>query len=345
MKSDMELIANKNASRAVSKLFSGEVPAKNSGCVNPWHGANRSLRDDMIADLHLWADLEELTDDKEILELADSCLLAGNARKEGRRWRGLAVAAGVLLCVLSVLWLSQGNIQPDDGNALRYVSRIGEVKTVSLSDGSEMSLNTGSEVLFVEGEAERTVILQRGEAFFDVARDVSRPFVVKSGDNAVTVLGTSFFVRKYPEKISISVVEGVVASHSVSEKALPDSPLVSGLSPNKNRQRQLRIPAGWAAEIESSTQKLISGKAVAQDEMQDWISGVLSFKREELYKIVKELNRYSAKKILIEDKSIVDLTTSAVIKIDSLNAALAGLELSLPIKVTHHFDKIAITKR
>lgn len=343
MRTDMDTVASRSAATAVSKLFSGEVPSESNGPDNPWESVNREFRDEAVSDLHLWADLEALAEDEEVLEFVDPKLLRGKPRRSAARWAGLAMAAGLVLSVFAVLWLvPAANRATDD--AARYVARIGEVKNVSLADGSQISINTGSEVLFVDGADQRTLLLQRGEIFVNVAKDESRPFVVKSGQNAITVLGTAFSVRQYPERLEIAVVEGVVASHPISESLSSNLSVVSGQD-EPVVGRQVKIPAGWQVDIAASDNRLIASVAVTEGMDPGWTSGVLSFKREELYKVVKELNRYSAKKILIEDKSIMDLTASAVIKVDSLNVALTGLEVSLPIKVTHHFDKIVITKK
>ena len=74
-----------------------------------------------------------------------------------------------------------------------------------------------------------------------------------------------------------------------------------------------------------------------------WRTGTLDFDSVPLVDVVRELNRYSGKKILIEDAGIIDLKVLGVIQIDRISLALQGLEHTLPIKVTHHFDQIVLT--
>ncbi|WIO73263.1 FecR domain-containing protein [Porticoccaceae bacterium LTM1] len=341
MKAKVDSIASRAAAVTIGKLFSGELPREDDGIQNPWHSDNRQYRDELISNFHLWADVDSLSTDEEILQLVDAKVLTGEARKGAQRWQKLSIAAGVLLCVLSGVWLTQNDLSVEADKALRYVTRIGEVKEVSLSDGSTMSLNTGSEVLYIDKEDSRTAILQRGEVYFEVEKDESRPFELRAGENVITVLGTSFFVRKYSDKVEILVTEGLVVTHPLAETVEANSPMASVLSPGLKGVRQLKIPAGWKVEVSSVDQSLLSSEVIGN--VPGWTGGVLHFKNEELYKVVKELNRYSAKKILIEDKFVMGLTVNALVKIESMNTALVGFEMSMPIKVTHYFDKIVIS--
>ena len=69
---------------------------------------------------------------------------------------------------------------------------------------------------------------------------------------------------------------------------------------------------------------------------------MLRFSDQPLMNVVRELNRYSGKKILIEDKAVMDLPISAALKVTSINSAVTALEQSYPIKVSHYFDRIVI---
>ena len=75
-------------------------------------------------------------------------------------------------------------------------------------DGSTLTLNTGSTVSVRITGSERRVRLTRGEAFFDVAHDPAKPFVVITDHGEVRVLGTSFGVRQMPAYADVSVAEG-----------------------------------------------------------------------------------------------------------------------------------------
>ena len=91
-----------------------------------------------------------------------------------------------------------------------YATAAGEMRTVTLPDGSSVTLNTGSRIA-VSFDDRRHVHLIEGEALFTVRKDRARPFVVAAGDTHVSVLGTVFTVRQLPDRpIEVVVREGRV---------------------------------------------------------------------------------------------------------------------------------------
>ncbi|MBE8720894.1 FecR family protein [Sphingobacterium pedocola] len=143
-------------------------------------------------------------------------------RKSGlvfRRW--LAGAAALLLAGIGLFyWNTPQEYQQEVAVAIAPVYRtitteVGERKRVDLPDGSTITLNARSQLRFDEnqyGRTTRTIELLSGEAFFDVAKDSSRAFIVQAGVLQTTVLGTSFNIRTYdemPEQV-ISVFTGRV---------------------------------------------------------------------------------------------------------------------------------------
>jgi transmembrane sensor len=95
--------------------------------------------------------------------------------------------------------------------ATRYGTRLGEVRVVTLKDGSVITLNTSSSIRVDMGSARRLVALEAGEALFDVASDPARPFIVEAGDAAVRAVGTSFAVRRFGSApVEVVVREGLV---------------------------------------------------------------------------------------------------------------------------------------
>src|SRR5690606_13001818 len=106
----------------------------------------------------------------------------------------------------------------------RYATEIGEQKTVQLSDGSELVLNTNTRVLIDYTDSKRRAILDQGEAYFKVAEDAQRPFSVDAGVRSIAVLGTEFNVQKTGGGLTVAVVEGLVAVHRPEEKLLLSSP-------------------------------------------------------------------------------------------------------------------------
>ena len=115
-----------------------------------------------------------------------------------------ATAASVLLAVAAgaYLWFQSSEN--------RYTTPIGGIASVPLQDGSNITLNTATEVHVALTGRERDIDLERGEAFFQVAKDAKRPFVVNAGRKRVIAVGTQFSVLRDGDDIRVIVSEGTV---------------------------------------------------------------------------------------------------------------------------------------
>ncbi|MDM3870698.1 FecR domain-containing protein [Porticoccus sp. W117] len=294
---------------------------------------------------HLLADMNDLENDRELLALRYSETRVPVS--ERRYMKPVFAAAASLMIAIGAGLLLQGQQAVESIVSMdRYVTRIGEQRTVPLGDGSVIAMNTGSELLVsVEGD-ERKVILRRGEAYFDVAHNPDKPFVVEVGENSVTVLGTEFNIRKEPGKMQLAVNEGMVALHATEQVLNADAPLMSagrnGTEPTALPVGQYRVSAGWVAEVNANKGQLQTYAPDSMRELSLWRTGVLDFDNVPLMDVVRELNRYSGKKILIEDASILGLKVTGVVQVDNISRAFQGLERVFPIEVTHHFDRIVL---
>ncbi|MEJ2880313.1 FecR family protein [Pedobacter sp. GR22-6] len=153
--------------------------------------------------------------------------------RRGHRLRFWSAAAAILLLAFTSVWFfnAKNTVQ---GKDLLISSAKTERKQLKLSDGTEVILNTGSELVVSSdfGEKQRQVQL-KGEAFFKVAKDAGRPFIIRSGQLKTRVLGTSFNISAYPERerIKVSVLTGRV---QVSEtRAKTDTILAESMSSNQ----------------------------------------------------------------------------------------------------------------
>ncbi len=99
-----------------------------------------------------------------------------------------------------------------------YATGIAEVRNIHLSDGSEVTLGARSSLEVVFRLHERRVALTSGVAFFSVAKNSSRPFIVRVGDKEVLVVGTKFEIRRDVASMRVSVVEGTVEVMQVPER-------------------------------------------------------------------------------------------------------------------------------
>ena len=120
-------------------------------------------------------------------------------------------AAATVAIVLS-LFLSYPAL--DKGNRLSAVNitvPVGQMSRLKLSDGTEIWLNSNSQLDVVDGNRDERVVELKGEAFFEVAKDPEHPFIVRCGERSVKVLGTSFNVTSYSQdNFSVKLFTGSV---------------------------------------------------------------------------------------------------------------------------------------
>ncbi len=217
----------------------------------------------------------------------------------------LAMAAGFALFV--VLADPMTRLQAD------FYTGTGAQQTVQLSDGSSVTLNTGSAISLAFNSDERRIKLLKGEAYFDVQTDKQRPFVVDSGETETQVLGTRFIVRDSAGEDKVTVIKGLVKVSS-----LPQEQSVF-LHPDE--------------QVTNTTSGLTAiNKAANKDTA--WLQGRLSFQDTPMSEVVKELDRYLPGMILLRDNSLKDYRINARFDITHPVQALDALEQTLPIKIT-----------
>ncbi|MDM3870839.1 FecR domain-containing protein [Porticoccus sp. W117] len=331
---------HKQVSDDLAKLFADDFSEASAARIGKAMEASHAYADDFISGAESMQDLSALAEDADIRRLLDEPL-----QKPRRVWGKLATAAVLLLAAavtFQALWLPQPGVTED---VQRYTTRIGEQKAVKLDDGSTITLNTGTEVLVALNDDVRKVIMHRGEAFFDVAKDPNRPFRVELGPQSVSVLGTKFNIRRHPEQFVLSLVEGEVALHPSTEAVADNAASLEateGGEISMAHPGQRRITAGWVVTYSMAEQNLLASQHDDLSSNHSWTTGFLEFHEQPLSAVVNELNRYSGKKILIGDSAIMDIQVYAGIRVDQLDQALRGLERTLPIKVISDFDSILI---
>ncbi len=207
----------------------------------------------------------------------------------------LACAAGVFLLVRS--WMFP---QPQWNT---YKTGRGALQSVSLADGSLVTLNTDSELLVQVSHDNRTVRLVRGEARFEVTHDQRHPFAVSAGNVVVRDIGTAFVVRiRSDQDVEILVQDGQVA---VDRAVGPEGGKPVSAKPNDGKLKFIAaVTAGFALEMKSDAQTLNS---LSRDELSRrlaWMNGRIEFGGESLAAGVAEFNRYNRVQLAIADPDI-----------------------------------------
>jgi transmembrane sensor len=157
------------------------------------------------------------------------------------RWK---IAAGIaVLAVATLLSLGVGTVWSERS----IETAPGEWQTVNLADGSELRLGPNTRLTLDIGDKRRAIALVRGEAYFKVAKDASRPFLVQANAYAVRAVGTEFAVASRKDEVIVTVREGQVRvspnTKSTKSRASDDEPLE--LSVPIAADYQLRIADRW----------------------------------------------------------------------------------------------------
>ena len=344
MLTDFQAIMRGDVEHALLHLWSDQLSQPEAMAIRTRVQNDPNYREDFFGSLEILGSMEELAGDGEIRKTVPEL-----KRLIQERRSRLKAALGIAACVLVVCGGALSYFSPwserDQSHQQMFFTRIGEQRTIELDDGSVIMLNTAGQLVVDYSEQVRRILLERGEAYFEVAEDSKRPFAVDLGVGSVTAVGTAFNIRKDPEQFQVAVIEGVVLLHVLTDEESSSPPsipvddqvvVVSTLEPH-------RVEAGWVAEFDLSSNRLRVFRPEYVERYQEWRRGMLSFYPEPLHQVVHELNRYSRKRILIEDPSVMGLSVYTTVRIDEIDFALDGLEQLLPIKVTRHYDRIVIT--
>lgn len=234
-------------------------------------------------------------------------------RKRRARMANAASAAGIaLLCGLSFFaWRDHPNLI-QNLSADHYTARA-ERRTVTLADGSSVTLDADSAITQDISAHERRVRLLRGTAFFDVVKsDV--PFVVEAGDGETRVTGTAFSVETSGEGATIALARGSV---SVSGKAGSGTAL---LSPGQS--------------VSYGIDGIGPVGNVPVDDILSWRDGWLVFDQAPLADVVGHINRYRPGRIVIAGSELAARKVSGNLPLDKPDSALASLQATVGFRLT-----------
>lgn len=229
-----------------------------------------------------------------------------------RAWFAPAFAfASLVLCVGG--WFAYDNL-PSYRLDLRTAH--GEIRTVTLPDGSAVALNTDTEVQVRYYPRRREVVLREGEAYFQVAHGAERPFTVASGRTEVRVVGTMFNVDAGPQNLVVSVREGRVE-----------------VSPDREaRDHVIVLTANRGVAVDTITGATVAFSPHA-DDVGDWRSGQLAFRRTPLSQVAQTLSRYLGKPVTLDSPALGALPVSGFATTTAPRVFLESLPDLLPVRV------------
>jgi transmembrane sensor len=337
----------------------GSVPSPDDWQFSPFFD-DREMRAEPVTD---WAPLSGRDSGSHAPRDTDVARIRGRHVLGGRARRLRSLAASLLVAALAAGTWYFWPAGPT------YQTPVGGTASVPMSDGSNVTLNTNTRIEVALGERERAVQLERGEAFFEVAKDPRRPFVVSAGRKRVVAVGTKFSVEREGDEVRVVVSEGTVRI----EDAAASRPHTSTRSANAGANTPVTDRTGTTlppeADSDASNRASLAGEGVmlsaggvarAQgdsvlvqekpvpeviEEYLSWRSGYLVFHDVPLAEAVAESNRYNVRQIEIDDSAVAAIKVSGKFRSTNFEAFVRLLEDGLAIHAHSTDDQIILSKR
>lgn len=241
------------------------------------------------------------------------------------RHRALAAAAAILMVLAAASGFFLHN-RPDPTRT--YTARGNARPILHLADGTRIQLNADTQVRTDVTRAQRTVMLEHGEAYFDVVHDAHRPFVVIAGNRRITDLGTKFSVRRDGDDVKVIVKEGRVRVDIVD-----NGPAVAPV-----------YAVGGNVVVAKSDETLVANASAKElDDQLSWRTDMLEFHQETLAEAAAQFNRYNQRQIAVEGAAR-DIRIGGSFRADNVDVFVLLVRNALGLKVREDEDKITISQ-
>jgi transmembrane sensor len=299
---------------------SGDITAAEAQALEAWLAADPAHAEAFAAAERMWADtgLDAIREHPRILALRER----GLNRRIRRRWMVAipAAAACVAALVVGPSMLGAGSRMAPELFApsiqQEFRTSVGQRTTVKLPDGTSVTLDTDTVLRTRETETRRLVYLDKGQAFFRVHKDPSRPFTVSAGGRTITALGTAFSVKVAPKQFEVVLVEGVVRVES-PVRATP-----IGLPTGRVQATEMQAGSELTA-LDNRHWTVREADAGAETA---WLRGRLVYKGAPLSEVVADMNRYSEKKIVIRDPAVAGQALSGTYRAGDIDGFVRAVQ-------------------
>ncbi len=247
-----------------------------------------------------------------------------------REWTW-GIAASILVTVATAAMLGQlapwGNAPTPPDSAI-YETQAAEHRDVHLPDGSTVTLGGKSVISTAYTSDRRLVVLKAGAAFFDVAKDATRPFIVEAGGRRIVAVGTAFNVTRQVDRVVVTVTEGVV---TVSPDADEHATAIGKQAAGAGDPAVARLEAGHQLAYDEQAVTLVTVADPA--DALAWREGRLKYRGESLRYVVDDVNRYAERPIVLADAAAGDISFTGTVFEQRINAWVQGLEQAFPLQV------------
>lgn len=291
------------AARRFAESLSDRFGADDRRRLNAWLAESPAHVRAFNEARNTWNALKSLEGDAELLALLPQ-------RKPRRQW---AIAASLAVVVIGAALWWQLQMNP---KAVLHTTQPWEQRTVTLADGSTALLSASTQLEVSTSQGARSAVVHKGEAIFDIITDKSRPFVVTVGDAAVIVTGTRFQVRNEAGRVAVTLVEGEIK-----------------LARERFHYQQKLVPGQQIAFAQASEQAEVRQVDVAA--VTAWSRDQLVFRDAPLADALREANRHSTLKLILQDPSLASIQVNGHFRLGDTESLLAAVQSSFPIRAQY----------
>lgn len=247
----------------------------------------------------VWQAGGRISGDPEIQKAARDAL-ARTARPTAG-WKPAATVGGLALACAALVAIGL----PQMSSRTTYSTAIGEQRPVTLADGTTVRLDTNSGIDVRYSNDRRIVVLQGGQAFFDVTPDADRPFTVEAGGTSVTAVGTAFDVRRDGASVEVTLVSGSVEVEAEE----------------RDRSKRWTLEPGSQIRVAAEQSQVRAVDIAAET---SWTQGELIFRDQPLTEAVAEVNRYLVRPVRLEAGPLGDVRVSGVFRTGDRDAFVSA---------------------
>jgi transmembrane sensor len=311
---------NTAASQWLERVHAGNWTGDDQAALEAWLSQSHLNRATYWRLEAAWSDASRLT-----------ALGAARFQKEGaaRKTGAGAVKIAASLALIATAGFGAAHYLAKPATET-YRTSIGGRELVRFEDGTEIELNTDTVLRTRMTTKERTVWLDRGEAYFHVKHDPAHPFTVLVGKERVTDLGTEFVVQSDAAVTEVAVVKGRVRFDTPDVQSAVKTAMLSG---------------GDTATA-SAVSMFIAKKSPAElDDALSWRRGVLVFRHTALGDAVNEFNRYNRVKLAIADPDAAAMPIGGVFRTDNLEDFTRAVHAGLGLNVRDEGGTIVISRK
>lgn len=311
------------AAEWVARQDTGHLSAEEEAQFQLWLDRSPACREAYSRYESLWSEFGRLEEPE-----ASPAIVVQRSDNAGHFSRR-AVAAGLI----AALGLGSGAVATLMQRPA-YATPVGGLQTVALPDGSRVTLNTDTRIVVDYSNAERRIVLKRGEAFFEVKEELGRPFRVASSVSEIDASGSKFVVRlDAGSRCEVTVIEGTVAVSRAPAIYDIKAPEVMA---NVDAGRRLSI-SDEREDVQRLTEEEI-GRAAA------WRGRKIVFSGETLRQAIAEMQRYTPVNLVVDD-AVGSFAVGGHFLTTDVLAFVEAVEATFPVSALRSKDEIRIVPR